>query len=109
MTGESVTPRVGSTEQAGAPQNPFPGLRPFDVDEADLFFGRDTENYEILQRLAITHFLAVIGNSGCGKSSLVKAGVIAALQDGHMAGGGRWRVASFRPGNQPVRNLSTAL
>ena len=62
------------------PRSPYPGLRAFDVDEGDFFFGRDTEVRQCLERLAESASLVVVGPSGCGKSSLLRAGVVAALR-----------------------------
>src|SRR5262249_28265264 len=62
--------------------NPYPGLIPFAERDARRFFGRDREVDEVLERLATRRFLAVIGVSGCGKSSLVRAGVIPVLRMG---------------------------
>jgi WD40 repeat protein len=89
---------------------PYPGLRAFRRDEADIFFGRDEQVDQLLEKLRTSRFLAVIGASGCGKSSLVKAGMIAALETGFLASAGtRWRIAEMRPGNRPLHNLSEAL
>jgi WD40 repeat protein len=91
-------------------ENPFPGLRPFESDETHLFFGRDGQSEELIRRLGRTRFLAVVGTSGSGKSSLVRAGLLPALQGGLMASAGSdWRVAMFRPGHDPVGNLARAL
>jgi ABC-type taurine transport system ATPase subunit len=90
--------------------NPFPGLRPFDVDEWSVFFGRAVQTDELLSRLARSRFTAVVGTSGSGKSSLVRAGLLAALRRGFMAdAGSRWRIALFRPINDPIGNLTQAL
>lgn len=90
--------------------HPFPGLRPFEEDEEHLFFGREKAVAELLSRLRTSHFLAVIGTSGCGKSSLIKAGLLPALYCGFMAGAGSgWRTAIFRPGDDPIGNLAKAL
>jgi S1-C subfamily serine protease len=90
--------------------NPFPGLRPFETDEAHLYFGRDGQSDEIIRRLARTRFVGVVGTSGSGKSSLVRAGLLPALHGGFMTtAGSSWRIAVFRPGNNPIRNLATAL
>ena len=73
---------------------PYPGLRPFRADEADIFFGRERQTDDLLARLAAHRFLAVVGPSGCGKSSLVAAGMMPALATGFMAtAGAHWRVA----------------
>lgn len=82
--------------------NPFVGLRPFDIDDADLFFGRNTQTYELLRRLHTLHFVAVLGPSGCGKSSLIRAGVLAALRDGYLAEDGPWTIATLEPGVDPL-------
>ncbi len=90
--------------------NPFPGLRPFEFDENHLFFGRDGQTDELLARLRRFHFLAVVGTSGSGKSSLVRAGLLPDIYGGLMVGAGSaWRVALFKPGNDPVGNLARAL
>ena len=78
--------------------HPYPGLRPFNRDEDEIFFGREAQVNQLLDKLADTHFLAVLGTSGSGKSSLVRAGLLPALDGGFMAGGGaRWAVAELRP------------
>jgi tetratricopeptide (TPR) repeat protein len=90
--------------------NPFPGLRPFDTDESLLFFGRDGLNDTLLEKLRATRFVAVVGTSGSGKSSLVRAGLLPSLQSGFMTdAGSNWRVALFRPINNPIHNLAKSL
>ena len=64
------------SETYSAPDQPYPGLRPFRENEQRLFFGRDRQIKEILQRLERSSFAVVIGGSGSGKSSIVNAGVI---------------------------------
>jgi WD40 repeat protein/energy-coupling factor transporter ATP-binding protein EcfA2 len=90
--------------------NPFPGLRPFESTETHLFFGRDGQSSELIRRLKRTRFLAVVGTSGSGKSSLVRAGLLPALQGGLMASAGSdWRIAIMRPGVNPIGNLANSL
>jgi tetratricopeptide (TPR) repeat protein len=90
--------------------NPFPGLRPFESTEDHLFFGRDGQSDELLRRLRRSRFLAVLGTSGSGKSSLVRAGMLPSLFGGLMTqAGSDWRVALFRPGHDPIGNLAAAL
>src|SRR6059058_29501 len=90
--------------------NPFPGLRPFEFDENYLFFGRDGQTDELLSRLRRFRFLALVGTSGSGKSSLVRAGLLPDIHAGMMTGAGSsWRVALFKPGNDPIGNLARAL
>jgi tetratricopeptide (TPR) repeat protein len=90
--------------------NPFPGLRPFEADEEHLFFGREKEVDELLRRLRTTRFLLVVGSSGTGKSSLVRSGLIPALESGFMLGAGStWRTIVSRPGDNPIGNLAAAM
>jgi energy-coupling factor transporter ATP-binding protein EcfA2 len=94
----------------GAVINPFPGLRPFGPEEADLFFGREQHIEELLQRLTSSRFVAVVGTSGSGKSSLVAAGILPRLDGGFRTPfGSFWRVARMRPGDDPIGNLAVAL
>ena len=94
----------------GSPANPFPGLRPFDFEESHLFFGRDGQSEQLISKLGATHFLAAVGTSGSGKSSLVRAGLMPALLGGFMtSAGSSWRIAVMRPGNDPIGNLAQAL
>ena len=90
--------------------NPFPGLRPFRGDEHHLFFGREDQTAALLQLLRQKRFLAVVGTSGSGKSSLVRAGMIAELYGGTMTqAGSTWEVIILRPGGNPIENLARAL
>ncbi len=94
----------------GKTVNPFPGLRPFRMDERHLFFGREEHTSELLQRLCQSRFLAVVGTSGSGKSSLVTAGVLPELFRGTLVdAGSHWESALMRPGGDPLTNLSQAL
>lgn len=89
---------------------PYPGLRPYLQGESDIFFGREEQVDEILEKLGSHRFLALVGTSGCGKSSLARAGVTSALETGLMTKAGfRWRVATMRPGEQPLSNLVDAI
>ena len=91
-------------------RNPFPGLRPFRTSEAHLFFGREGQSEELIERLMRTRFLGVLGNSGSGKSSLVRAGLIPALHAGRkQAQVSDWKIVICRPGNSPIQNLAAAL
>lgn len=89
--------------------NPFVGLRAFEESEDYLFFGRSKQINELLKKLNSSPFLAVIGSSGSGKSSLVKSGELPAIYSGFMAVGKNWHVAIFRPGNDPIGNLTKEL
>ena len=77
---------------------PFPGLRPFQREESDIFFGREEQTDQLLEKLAQTRFISVVGLSGRGKSSLVRAGMMAALETGYLSSAGaQWRVATMIP------------
>jgi len=90
--------------------NPYRGLAPFDEQDAHRFFGRDREIEEILDRLSSRRLLAVIGVSGCGKSSLIRAGVIPVLRMGIATGlPARWRICTLTPGREPLKSLAAAL
>ncbi len=93
---------------------PYPGLRAFLTVESDRFFGRDAEIEALVERLVARNerFLAVIGPSGSGKSSLVYAGLIPTLTENSIVGGVRWIPISFSPrelGDDPFQPLAAAL
>jgi tetratricopeptide (TPR) repeat protein len=95
---------------ARPPRNPFPGLRPFEPDEEHLFFGREREIDDLLRRLGTRRFVPVVGTSGCGKSSLIRSGLIPELHSGSLiSAGSGWRVAVLRPGEDPIGHLAEAL
>lgn len=97
-------------EQSPVPSSPYPGLRPFRQDEAKLFFGRDAQIDDVLARLKRHQFLGVVGTSGCGKSSLIRAGVLPALESGLMGElGSSWFIADMKPGDAPLTNLAVGL
>lgn len=90
--------------------NPFPGLRPFGVEESHLFFGREGQSDEVLQKLSDNRFVAILGASGSGKSSFMYCGLIPTLHGGFMTeAGSNWRVVTLRPGGGPIDNLAESL
>jgi WD40 repeat protein/tetratricopeptide (TPR) repeat protein len=95
---------------APAKINPFPGLRPFTQEEDYLFFGREEQTIELLQRLGGNRFVAVVGTSGSGKSSLVRCGLLSELLGGRMLeAGASWEIAVAHPGGNPLVLLTDAL
>ena len=95
---------------------PYRGLTAFDIKDADLFFGRDAVTDWILSMLRGTQsstgprrFIAIVGASGSGKSSLARAGLLAALKQGMLDGSSAWPITICRPGEQPLHNLAAAL
>jgi len=92
------------------PASPYPGLRPFTSEEADRFFGRGQQVEELLAKLEERRFMAVVGVSGCGKSSLVRAGLVPAIEQGFLSSDARhWRIAQMRPSGDPYGRLGAAL
>lgn|GEM_PF-4968675 len=90
--------------------NPFVGLRAFTVADAEMFFGRETQVEKLVARLRATRFLATVGASACGKSSLLLAGLVPALQhDWGPRPRNAWRIAAMRPGAAPVQALASVL
>ncbi|MFP3555675.1 ATP-binding protein [Paraburkholderia sp. SIMBA_049] len=90
--------------------NPFVGLRPYEAQESLIFFGRKRQIGELLRRLDSARFLAVVGSSGCGKSSLVRAGLIPILQAGFLVEErDLWLVATMRPGEAPLTHLASGI
>ena len=104
---EELARRYGGA--AGAPPLaavcPFPGLATFDADHAEYFFGRERLVAELVARLVGSPLLAVIGPSGSGKSSAVRAGLLPALAGGVLPGSERWRQPLIRPGPHPMAQL----
>lgn len=92
--------------------NPFKGLEAFQQTDASFFFGREQLVKKALAALKpgrSRRFLAVVGASGSGKSSLVRAGVIPQIRAGAVSGSQSWRVAIFTPGEQPIKALATRI
>jgi WD40 repeat protein len=88
--------------------NPFPGLRPFEETEAHRFFGREAQIEELEEKLNQHRFVAVVGASGSGKSSLLRAGLLPRLRSSEQDNFS-WKIAVLRPGNNPIKQLATAL
>jgi len=93
--------------------NPYKGLRAFSEADAEDFFGRETLVQQLLARLSeggdLSRFLAVIGPSGSGKSSVVKAGLLPALRRGGLLGSENWFYVDFMPGPNSFEELEAAL
>ncbi len=91
--------------------NPFPGLRSFESQDSELFFGRESHIRELRIKLSMNRFLAIVASSGSGKSSLIKAGLIPSLHNDKLSGTAHdsWSVILFKPGATPIRSLAQAL
>jgi WD40 repeat protein/serine/threonine protein kinase len=93
--------------------NPYKGLRAFQESDSDDFFGRESLTGQLLAQLAAPgdggRFLAVVGPSGSGKSSVVKAGLLPALRKGALPGSDKWFISETHPGSHPLKELQLAL
>jgi WD40 repeat protein/DNA-binding SARP family transcriptional activator len=94
-------------------RNPYKGLRAFTGADASDFFGREALTERLVAALAETgpgsRFLAVVGPSGSGKSSVVRAGLVSRLRGGSITGSDRWFIAEMFPGTHPMEELEAAL
>jgi WD40 repeat protein/energy-coupling factor transporter ATP-binding protein EcfA2 len=88
---------------------PYRGLQTFDEEHAQYFYGRDGDIQRVIEKLKATRFLAVVGPSGSGKSSLVRAGVIPAIKKGVLHESDTWAVRVFTPGARPLTALAANL
>jgi Novel STAND NTPase 1/WD domain, G-beta repeat len=88
---------------------PYRGLACYDVQDAGLFFGRGALTRDLVRRVTGGRFLAVFGASGCGKSSLLRAGLAAAVAGGEVEAAARWKVSVFTPGSRPIAALASAV
>ncbi len=107
---EALEGLVSTTRFAQVPEgNPYRGLLPFEAEHRALFFGRSPEIRTLCERLRAHSFVLVAGDSGVGKSSLCRAGVIPHLLDGAMGDDRRWSSVGLMPGVHPCHELVTAL
>ncbi len=108
-----ATGATGAATPFDVVRNPYVGLRSFQESDADVFFGRDRLIKEMLTRLGETsvrsRLLAVVGASGSGKSSAVRAGLVPALRRGGVDGSVDWFVAAMAPGDDPFASCRSAL
>ena len=88
---------------------PYKGLARFEAADADYFCGRERLVAALIARLAVERFVAVIGASGSGKSSLLGAGLLPALARGALPGSERWPTVVLRPGRDPRTSTAAAL
>ncbi|MBD0330072.1 MAG: protein kinase [Thermoleophilia bacterium] len=99
-----------AAEEAFTPaENPYKGLRAFGEADADDFYGRDSLVRELVAAVGAHRLVAVVGPSGIGKSSVVRAGLVPALRGGALPGSQRWVAADLFPGAYPFEELAAAL
>lgn len=104
-----ATDEVDPALECELPPAPYPGLRPFEKREWPIFFGREQTANEVIERIVRQRLVVVHGDSGCGKSSLIYAGVLPTLEQEAVRGGARWLTAFAAPGDAPLWNLARAL
>lgn len=88
---------------------PYKGLAEFEAADADYYFGRERLIAELIARFVGGTFLALVGDSGSGKSSALRAGLLPALAGGVLPGSDTWPQALLRPGEHPMSELVRAL
>ena len=103
VKGEAVD--AGTFELPDHPA-PYRGLLRYEARDAEFFFGRDPDIENLVAKLETSRFVAVVGASGSGKSSLVRAGLIPALSAGTIAGSDQWQTLVLTPGSDPARSLA---
>ena len=115
---EALDPGVGPVDAVqgtfdGEITNPYKGLRAFDDGDADVFFGRERLATELIERLSgsglASRCIIVVGPSGSGKSSVVRAGLVPAIRNGAVPGSSEWFVTTLVPGADPFESLEAAL
>jgi len=108
-------PGAGPDGAPFAGQCPYRGLEVFDVEHAPFFFGREALTEWLIVKLRASpsgqenRFLAILGASGSGKSSLARAGLVPALERGALDGSGEWPIVVLKPGRDPIESLAVAL
>lgn len=95
--------------RAGEEGAPYRGLEAFREEDADLYVGREQDIARLLEHLRGSRFVAVMGPSGSGKSSLVHAGLLPAIRRDGVAGGRGWRILEVLPGARPLAALAAQL
>ncbi len=105
---EQLSPKAGG---AAIPEgNPYRGLLPFEAEHRALFFGRQQEVGTLLDWLRSDSFVLIVADSGAGKSSLCRAGVLPLVTEGALGKGQQsWLSVSMVPGRQPIQSLSAGL
>ena len=111
LTRTSETSRGESAKTVVTSICPYKGLEYFDCNEEDakFFYGRTALTDRLLEKVRVGNFLAVLGASGSGKSSVVRAGLLYQLKQGRrLSGSEEWQIRIFRPGEHPLQSLAFA-
>jgi WD40 repeat protein len=106
----SPSPEGEEERRPPAPgESPYMGLAAFQPQDAQYFFGRGHLVSQLIARLAETRFVAVVGPSGSGKSSVLGAGLLPAIWEGAVPGGSSWRTLRLTPGQRPLEAVAVAV
>jgi WD40 repeat protein/energy-coupling factor transporter ATP-binding protein EcfA2 len=97
---------ISTSDTVANPECPFIGLRSFDYNDRDFFFGREEEISSVSKLVESGRFVAIVGSSGSGKSSLIRAGLLPRLET---QGTPHWHWATMQPGDAPIHQLARAL
>ena len=100
---QDTTTVLGSADPATCP---WRGLAAYDIEDARWYAGRERLVAELVARLAATRLLALVGASGSGKSSALRAGLLAVLRRDVLPGSAAWPVVTMRPGRHPMKELA---
>src|SRR6266511_5390665 len=92
-----------------ADDSPYIGLKTFYEEDAHLFYGRDALIAQLLEKIRVQQFRAILGPSGSGKSSVVLAGLLPRLRRGELEGSQHWLYLTIKPGARPIDALANAL
>jgi hypothetical protein len=103
IKGEAVEPNGYELPDEPAP---YRGLERFEAKQKDFFFGREDDIRRLAKRLASSRFVAIVGASGCGKSSLARAGLHTDLAWQELPAIRDWQLITFLPGGDPLRALA---
>ena len=113
IKGIAPGPAVPTPDKPSLPPDadicPYLGLETFQEKDAEFFFGRAALTQWLGERLRERRFLAVIGPSGSGKSSVVRAGLLPALRQGALPGSGDWQIVIMTPTERPLEELAARL
>lgn len=110
VAGITGNPAAGLKEKGAAVRPPFKGLRAFEEDDAEYFFGREILiRQTLIEHLRHSRFLAVVGTSGSGKSSTIRAGLFPALRGGVLPERRVVNVITITPGSSPIEVLAARL
>jgi WD40 repeat protein len=102
-------PRHAQPASIDGASSPYRGLEAFDERHAGMFFGREDDTRRLCEQLSDSRFVAVLGPSGSGKSSVVKAGLIPSLRRNSLAHSAEWTIRTMTPGGRPLAGLAALL